>query len=96
MQGAIRGTSCMCFHTCSSGAATSNSFSTSVAHSPICGVRTCDSRLRPLFYGFLIVMTLRGHHHERALIDPSGLEIKFADDVLRRRMTLRGTTVWSP
>src|ERR1700730_8227477 len=33
MQGAIRGTSCMCFHTCSSGAATSNSLSISIDYS---------------------------------------------------------------
>src|SRR6185437_13487644 len=32
-QGAIRGTSCMCFHTCSIGAATSNSFSISIDYS---------------------------------------------------------------
>jgi hypothetical protein len=38
-------------------------------------------------------MTRRGHHYERALIDHGGIGIKFADDVVRQRMALRGTAV---
>src|SRR5947209_19363797 len=65
-QGAIRGTSCMCFHTCSSGAATSNSFSTSIDYSLLYsrGPNTSITKCVPCCTLLLIVMTQRGHHHE--------------------------------
>jgi len=41
-------------------------------------------RKQRLFDRFLVVMTLRGHHHERALVHPSCLQIKFTHNVVRK------------